>query len=332
MVTSVAKPLNEFNLIKTYFSPLCAAEKGAFGLTDDGAVIQLSPFQNNLVITTDTLVEGVHFLTENLPEDIAAKLLRVSLSDLAAMGATPAFYNLAISLSANLSVNWFKAFTESLEKDQLEFGITLIGGDTVATTGPLTLTISAIGFVKEGGALRRNSAKVGDDIWVSGFIGDGALGLKVAKNEIVNISNSNKQYLLSRYSRPYPRTLLGPMLVGNIHAAIDVSDGLIADLGHICQTSGVGADVNVDTIPMSAASKQLVAVQPQYIDLILGGGDDYELLFTANNTFADLSEDISIRSNVKLTKIGKIVEAKIIRILMPDGNEYPLDKTGYSHF
>jgi thiamine-monophosphate kinase len=323
---------NEFDIINTYFAPLSVLEQGAFSLTDDGAVLDTPDDQKDLVITTDSLVEGVHFLTTDLPQNIAAKLLRVNLSDLAAMGAVPAFYSLAIALPSNLSASWLEAFSRGLAGDQKEFGITLIGGDTVSSSGPLTLTITAIGFVEKGAALRRNGAKVGDDIWVSGFIGDGALGLKVAKNDIPKISEKIKKYLLSSYRTPYPRTLLGPMLVNNVHAAIDISDGLISDLGHICEMSGVGADVQLNGIPMSFATKQIVTKEANYIDLVLGGGDDFELLFTADNTFIDIAKDISRKSNVGLTKIGKIVEPEVIRILKADGAEYHIDKVGYSHF
>jgi thiamine-monophosphate kinase len=323
--------LSEFELIKTYFSPLSEQTEGAFNLTDDAAVLEV-PVEQSLVVTTDTLVEGIHFLSEDGPKDIAAKLLRVSLSDLAAMGAMPAYYSLAIAVTPFMSVEWFKEFSQNLAADQAEFGITLIGGDTVSTSGPLTLSLTAMGFVKTGTALRRSGACIGDDIWVSGSIGDSALGLKVAKGEFDSLAAENKDYLLSRYRRPLPRTSLGQELINNVHSVIDVSDGLVADLGHICKTSDVGAKILMGKIPLSVAGKEAIAIKPRSIDLILSGGDDYELLFTADSTFQKLSKIISERTNVSLTKIGTIIKTKSVCVLDLNGKRYPVSKAGYTHF
>lgn len=322
---------SEFDLIRTYFAPLSALEKGAFNLTDDAAIIEPAKGQS-LVVTTDALVGGVHFLTDDQPEDIAAKLLRVSLSDLAAMGATPAYYNLAIAVPPDLTATWFKAFCQSLAADQKEFGITLIGGDTVSTEGPLTLSLTAMGYVETDKGLRRSGAKIGDDIWVSGSIGDGALGLQAAMGTLSGLDKQDEDYLLSRYRQPCPRTKLGPNLIEFAHAAIDISDGLIADLGHICETSHVGADIQINAIPLSEVAKKRVEQSPGLIDLVLGGGDDYELLFTTNVSFSAISPSIALSSDTILTKIGTITEGPSIRLFDFKGEEYALTKKGYSHF
>jgi thiamine-monophosphate kinase len=327
----VSKHLSEFDLIKSYFAPLAASAEGAFGLTDDAAVLTPTAGKN-FVVTTDALVEGVHFLSDDTPQDIAAKLLRVSLSDLASMGAAPTFYSLAIAINSNTSSEWIKAFAESLATDQTKFGITLIGGDTVSTPGPLMFSLTAMGLVETGNELRRSRAQVGDDIWVSGTIGDGALGLRVARDEIADISDANRDFLLSRYRRPLPRTLLGPELINHAHAAIDLSDGLIADLGHICATSQVGADIHIAAVPLSLATQSIISKQPTYIDTVLGGGDDYELLFTADSAFETESKGIGERAKVAVTKIGTINDRKLIRIFKENGEEHSLSQNGYSHF
>ena len=322
---------SEFDLIATYFAPLSASEPGAFQLSDDAAIVTPPPGQS-LVVTTDALVEGVHFLSSDAPEDIAAKLLRVSLSDLASMGARPASYSLAIAVPAGITSEWFKAFSQNLAEDQQEFAITLIGGDTVSTTGPLTLSLNAMGFVETGNGLRRNGAQIGDDIWVSGTIGDGALGLLVAKAELTDLKSSQSDYLLSRYRRPEPRLKLGLELLDRAHAAIDISDGLIADLGHICETSRVGAEINIADLPLSDAAAAALSREPDLIDLVLGGGDDYELLFTAPSSFEPDVPSLKKRTETSLTKIGSITDTPSIRIFDQNGGEYSPVKKGFTHF
>ena len=323
--------LGEFDIIKTYFSPLSRSEKGAFNLTDDAAVIEI-PDGFSMVVTTDTLVEGVHFLSEDLPENIAAKLLRVSLSDLAAMGSIPAYYNLSIATKSGTSSDWFKAFAEGLLADQMQFGITLIGGDTVATSGPLTLSLTAMGFVKKGNAISRGGAKSGDDIWVSGLIGDAALGLRAATGKLSFVSEKNKKYLISRYTKPVPQTLLGPKLSNHVNSAIDVSDGLIGDLDHICEISKLGADIQIDDIPLSRVAKSVVTEKPDYIDLILSGGDDFELLFTADESFSVIAKSLTKMLDVNLTKIGAMVDRRSIEIFDKNGDKYFIQNNGYTHF
>jgi thiamine-monophosphate kinase len=327
----MTRKLGEFEIIKTYFAPLSQSEKGSFNLTDDAAVIDI-PDGMSMVVTTDTLVEGVHFLSDDLPENIAKKLLRVSLSDLAAMGSVPAFYNLSIATKIGTTSDWFRAFAGGLLADQIQFGITLIGGDTVATSGPLTLSLTAMGFVAKGKAISRGGAKLGDDIWVSGLIGDAALGLRAATGKLSSISEENKKYLISRYTKPAPQTLLGPKLSNHVNSAIDISDGLVGDLDHICETSKLGADIQITDIPLSRAANILVTEKPDYIDLILSGGDDFELLFTADKSFRAVAKSLTEMLDVNLTKIGVMVCRRSIEIFDENGNKYVIKNNGYTHF
>ena len=327
----MTKELGEFEIIQTYFSPLTIAEKGAFSLTDDAAVIEL-PSRKSLVVTTDTLVQGVHFLPKDAPADIAAKLLRVSLSDLAAMGATPAYYNLSVAINSPIDPGWFEEFTLGLLADQNQYNIILLGGDTVKTSGPITLTITAMGYIDKGKALMRGGAKSGDDIWVSGSVGDAAIGLKVANGELSETSDVIKNFFLSRYLRPIPQTLLGPALVDYVNSAIDISDGLIADLNHICQTSNLGAEIQINDIPLSKAASDVLMNKPDYIELVLSGGDDFELLFTADKSFQERKEILTKTLDVKLTKIGTMVDGRSVKIFDNNGGLYPLPKFGFTHF
>ena len=323
--------LNEFKTINKYFAPLSESVQGAFNLTDDAAIID-PPAGQSLVVTTDALVAGVHFLPDDPAEDVAAKLLRVSLSDLASMGAVPAHYTLSIAVPPTQNSSWFKAFSAGLAENQHDFKITLIGGDTVATSGPLTLSLTALGYIEKTKGLRRNGAQAGDSIWVSGTIGDGALGLLAAENKLASLDRANCEYLIQRYRRPNPRTKLGPNLIDIAHAVIDISDGLVADLSHICEISEVGADIQIADIPLSPAAVEGLEKNPVLLDLILGGGDDYELLFTTDPNFAGIFEEVADKSEVALTKIGEITLAKTIRLFDQKGHEYMPHQKGFTHF
>ena len=263
----------EFELIARHFAPLSAAEPGAFALTDDAAVLAIEPGRR-LVVTTDTMVAGVHFLPENPAGAVAAKLLRVNLSDLAAMGAKPLAYTLSAALPENMEDGWLERFAQALAADQASFQVTLIGGDTVATPGPLTLTLCALGTVAEGRELRRSGARPGDVVYVSGTIGDAALGLAALRGELPGLAPELRQALGERYLRPQPRVALGQRLSGLAHAAVDISDGLVADLGHICAASGTGATVEAPRIPLSPAGRAVLEADAERMTTVLAGGDD----------------------------------------------------------
>ncbi len=329
------KKPDEFEIIARFFAPLAAAEPGALGLTDDAALLKPPPGRQ-LVVTTDSLCAGVHFPADEDPGTIAARLIGVNLSDLAAMGAEPWAYTLSLALPKDWRPEFMESFADGLGQQQVTHAIHLIGGDTVATPGPLTLTMTAIGTVAEGRELRRSGARKGDDVYVSGSIGDAALGLKVLKGELTGLRRQQAEYLLARYRRPQPRVRLGGRLFGLASAAIDVSDGLVADLRHVARTSRVEASINVGLVPFSAAAIAAMASDPALLELAITGGDDYELLFTAPTSAAPRLEDLSREMGLALTRIGKIGgdgdKAGHVRVVHEDGREMTIKDGGYRHF
>ncbi len=319
---------DEFGLIARYFAPLAAAEAGAFGLLDDAAVITHEP-GHQIVVTTDALVGGVHFIGDEPARDIARKALRVNLSDLAAMAAVPRAYSLALALPDEVAEDWVADFAAGLGEDQAVFGIDLIGGDTVATPGPLVVAITAHGQCKEGRAVRRAGARPGDRIYVSGTIGDAALGLRVLRGALVV---DDGEMLTARYRLPEPRTTLGPRLAGIATAMIDVSDGLVADLGHIAVASDVGATIRADAIPLSRVVRRLVAADPAHLITAMTGGDDYELLFTAPDDRGGEIAGLAAELDISLSDIGEIGRNQGVRVVAADGETISTGAGGYRHF
>ena len=303
----------EFSRIAKHFRPI--AGPGSLDLTDDAAVFAPPPGRE-LVITADAMVEGVHFLPDTAPGLIARKLLRVNLSDLASMGAEPLGYLITISVPRSLGDDWFAGFTAGLRMDQDMFGISLLGGDTTETPGPLTLSLTAIGHVAPGAALLRSGAQVGDEVWVTGTIGDGVLGLHAARGELADPDG----YLKSRYDLPTPRLRLP--LAGWARAAMDVSDGLFQDLGHICRASGVAAVVEAASIPLSP---QAQAAGPAWQETAWVGGDDYELLLA-------VPPGRALPAGVVATRIGRFVAGEGVTVIGPDGQPLPIARRGWSHF
>lgn len=323
--------LGEFEIIARYFRPLTFGKPGALDLTDDAAFLEPSPGQT-LVAKTDTLVAGVHYFESDPPELVGRKLLRVNLSDLAAKGATPLAYLMALALPKPLEERWLAHFCEGLRADQERFGIYLCGGDTTATSGPAVLTVTALGEVPKGRALLRSGAKPGDLVFVSGTIGDSALGLRAARGEIEGLGSEPKDFLLSRYRVPEPRLALGLRLRGIAHAAIDVSDGLVADLGHVCETSGVGAAIEWSRVPLSEAGRKALAAKPGLRDAVLAGGDDYELLFTGAADSRDAIVEAGQASGVAVTAVGWIVAGTGVSVVDSDGRRIETGSGGYRHF
>lgn len=323
----------EFELIARYFAPLARGSAGAEGLTDDAAFIDVDPAMA-LVVTADALVAGVHFRPEDPPGLVARKALRVNLSDLAAKGARPLGYLLTITLPRHLDAAWVEAFCAGLAADQAEFGITLMGGDTTSTPGPLTLSITAFGTVPRGRALKRSAAQAGDTVVVSGTIGDAALGLLALDGELATLSAAKRNALIDRYHLPRPRTALGPLLAQSedVHAAIDISDGLVADLGHICETSGLAAEIETPRVPLSAAAAAVLDSRPELVAKVLSGGDDYEILFTvAPKNLAAIAE-LGRRLDLPLTAIGRMTSGQGVRVRGADGAVLPLESQGFRHF
>lgn len=303
----------EFALIARHFRPL--AGDGALGLADDAAVFAPPP-GHDIAIAADAMVAGVHYLPDDPPGTVGRKLLRVNLSDMAAMGATPFGYLMTLSLP-EVDDAWLGGFCAGLAEDQRTYGVRLLGGDTTSTKGPAVLSLTILGKVPAGQAVTRSGARPGDAIWVTGTIGDGALGLDVLTGRLA-LSAPHTAFLADRYRLPQPRLL---PIGGLARAAMDVSDGLVQDLGHICRASGCGAVISAPLVPASAAAR---AAGPALLARRLTGGDDYELLLA-------LPPDAV--PPFPATRIGDFIAgAPDVRVLEADGLPLPLGPAGWSHF
>lgn len=326
---------DEFEIIERYFAPLSRGEPGAFGLTDDAAELAIAPGKR-AVITMDAIVAGVHFPLSEDPKTIASRLVRVNLSDLAAKGARPRGYTLALALPDTTTPDWIAAFAQGLAEDQDEFGITLLGGDTTRSRRELMLSLTMIGEVSDNSMILRSGASVGDDIYVSGTIGDAMLGLALMEDRIAAPDDAMRTELIGRFRRPKPRVAVGLGLVGLASAAADVSDGLVADLNHICRASGVSAEIELEFVPLSSAARGLVTDnQPLHLNL-LSGGDDYELVFTAPGNVSEQLQALAAQCGVGLTRIGRVIapDAETSAVIVRDesGKQLEAGDGGYKHF
>jgi thiamine-monophosphate kinase len=335
-----AAALGEFEIIRRFFVPLSRSEPGALSLTDDAAVLSVAP-EGSLVVSTDTIIAGRHFFPEEAAADIAAKGLAVAYSDIAAMGAAPFAYTLSLSLpllwEGEQMISWLEAFCGELQVQQQAMGVGLAGGDTVGTSGPLSLTFTVLGVIDAARALRRSNAHPGDLVYVSGSIGDAAMGLSVLTGGLKELDEAQRDALVSRFRRPQPRLALGSRLAGVAHAAADISDGLAADLGHICDASGVRATIRADRIPLSLAARAALRANPARMAQILGGGDDYELVFAADPAAAEDIARIAIEVDLPLTPIGRIDERtafhkQAVLVVDEEGRELEFAVGGYRHF
>jgi len=324
----------EFELIER-IRQRCAntREDVRLGIGDDAALLAV-PLGQALAVSTDTLVDGVHFPAGTRAFDIGWKALAVNLSDLAAMGATPAWATLALTLP-QADAGWVEAFADGFAALAREFKLALVGGDT--TQGPLCITVTVHGFVPEPLALRRASAREGDAVYVTGTLGDAAAGLRcLDKNDtdaerLMSAPLNAREFLIERLNRPTPRVASGAVLRGRANACIDISDGLLADLGHVCVASGVGAELELETLPASSALLALFDGEVRHT-LQLSGGDDYELCFTASSDKApQLLNDLA-RSGCAATRIGRIVAGSGIRARDSQGHEFAPPRRGWQHF
>ncbi len=316
--------LGEFELIARYFAPLARDFKGAGGLKSDNAFLSADP-RHDLVVKTDTIVAGVHYLADEKPEFVAAKALRVCLSDLAAGGATPFTYQLSLSLARDWTERWVAAFARGLAADQRRYGILLCGGDTVVSPGPITVTITAFGRVPRGRGLTRAGAREGDRLWVSGTIGDGALGLLAARGRI------DSAILEERFRRPQPRTTLGPRLIGIASAAADISDGLLADAGHIGEASRLRVVVERERVPLSVQARRALAAEPALWANVLGGGDDYELVMAVPSRKRKALLAAAQAAGVPVTEIGRLERGRGVQLMIA-GRAARAPRQGYVHF
>jgi thiamine-monophosphate kinase len=326
-------PSGEDSLISRYFKPL-ATDPGAFNLADDAAILKASG--DDIVVTTDAIVEGVHFLSDDPPNTVARKALRVNLSDLAAKGATPAGFVLTLALRS-ADEAWLTPFARGLGEDAAEFGCPLLGGDTVSTPGPPMISITAFGRVPPGKMVHRSGAKPGDRVVVTGTIGDAALGLDILRGGAVATALADdaaaKAMLAGRYRMPQPRTALASALREHANAAMDVSDGLAGDLVKLCAASGVSAAIDAPSIPLSAAAAALLARGTVGIEAIVSGGDDYEILCTIpENRFEAFARAAEV-AKVTVTSIGTVIaDTSAPKFLDAQGREIALPRLSYSHF
>ena len=322
MGTTPASP--EFDVIARHFAR--PARNAVLGVGDDCALVRVSNGMD-LAVSTDTMISGTHFFPDVDPETLGHKALAVNLSDMAAMGAMPYWATLALTVP-EIDHDWLEAFAKGFYDLADEFEVSLIGGDT--TRGPLTLTVTIFGEVPAGAALKRSGARVGEDIWVSGMLGDAALAV-AHRNGRLALDEDDYRNAVMRLYEPTPRVKLGQALRGVATAAIDISDGLVGDLGHICALSGLGATIETPLIPLSAIGKRHVATE-EGLRAVLSGGDDYELCFTAPTNARESMEDLADMLDIPLTRIGRMHKGRGVSVLGADGKPLEIELQGFDNF
>lgn len=326
---------SEEALIGEFWGPLAAGFPGAFGLGDDCAVIA-PPHGCELVVTTDGIIAGVHVLGDEEPGAIAWKALAVNVSDLVAKGANPLAYVMGIALPGNPQRAWLRQFADGLGQAQAAFGCQLIGGDTDCTPGPLSVSITAFGSVPSGGMLRRSTARPGDLVYVSGTIGDAALGLALRRDpsmrERCRLDEAACRYLDAKFRRPQPPIKLTAALRAYASASMDVSDGLIKDFDRLCRASGAGGRIEAARVPLSDAAQTIVARSGATIADLMTGGEDYEVLAAIPAQRAAEYERSAVAAGIAVTRIGAIAEAcDGIAALDASGQQMQLARTGWDH-
>ncbi len=326
----MARRFSEDELIATLFAPLAGA--AALGLRDDAAL--LPPCKSPLVATADALVAGVHFFEDDPPGLIARKALRVNLSDLAAKGAEPVGFLLAIALPPDWTNDWLAAFAAGLGEDALAYRCPLLGGDTVSTPGPLTLSITALGEAPGGRFVARTTGQAGDSVFVSGTIGDAALGLRLRRDEAFarRLSAPARDHLLERYLLPRPRLALTAALRLHATAAMDVSDGLVGDLAKLARASNLGAKVALASVPFSDAAREAIALDPSLLEVALTGGDDYEILCCAGSGAACFAA-AARASGAPCARIGELIAGDRETVFLDEqGKAKNFNRLSFTHF
>lgn len=330
----MARP-TEDDLIARYFRPL-ATSAGAFQLKDDCATLKAEPGEE-LVLKTDAVAEGIHFFSDDSWHHVAQKALRVNLSDLAAKGATPAGYLLSLALPEHWSEAQLADFTAGLAEDQKTFGVTLLGGDTIRSPKGLVITITVIGRVAEGRMARRGGAQAGDLMYVSGTVGDSALGLMrrltSPASGAAHLSREHADFLADRYLLPQPRVGLIAAVHACAHGAMDVSDGLVLDATRMARASGVGIEIDVPSVPLSSAARAVLTSEPDLLRRALTGGDDYELLLSIPRDAIARFETMAAEAKIPVTPIGRVIEGNgTIRLLDAAAREITVTGSGFQHF
>ncbi len=320
-------------LIARYFKPL-ATDPGAFDLNDDAAV--LKPSRDDLVLKTDAVVEGVHFLPDDPPDTVARKALRRNLSDLASKGATPAGFLLTLALRG-ADEAWLMPFSRGLGEDAKQYGCPLMGGETVSTPGPLMISIAAFGRIAPGRMVHRSGAKPGDRVVVTGTIGDAALGLDILRGGRAAAAlvgdAAAREMLVSRYRVPQPRCALVQAVRDHAHAAMDVSDGLAGDLAKLCAASGISAVIDAPSIPLSPAAAAALAAGAVSLEALVCGGDDYEILCAIPEARFEAFLQAAAAAGVAVSSIGTVIAgASAPKFLDAQGSEMRLSRLSYSHF
>ena len=325
----------EDKLITRYFKPLATAQ-GALALTDDAAFFS-PPSGYEVVLKTDAVVAGVHFLPDDPPDGVARKALRVNLSDLSAKGAKPAGCLMTLALPDGISESWLEGFASGLKSDCEQFGYPLYGGDTVRTHGPVSISIFAFGTLPQGSMVRRAGAKTGHRVFVTGTIGDAALGLKLlrepARRMAWNLNDADTKFLIDRYRVPRPRVALAESVRAYASAAMDISDGLVGDLGKLCEVSKVSARIEAKVLPLSSGVRQALRCEPGLIDTVATGGDDYEILCTIAPERVQNFRETAEAAGIPIAEIGEILAGEGPPLLVAaDGTPLSFARASYSHF
>lgn len=315
--------IGEFSFIDKYLKPL--AGEGSLGLVDDAALLPVSE-GHDTVVTKDVLCSDVHFRTEDKPDDIAWKALAVNISDLVAMGAWPAHYMLGLALSGDTEEAWLATFTGGLREVQKAYDISLLGGDTTAVQQGIVISVTAFGYVPTGKAVTRSGARAGDTLFVTGSLGTAALGLHALENR--NIVDE----LQMRYWRPRPRTDFVNVLARYASAAADISDGLLADAGHIASASNVAMDIEEKLVPVDPVARSYLKEHPDLQSCIWSGGDDYEIVFTVSPEKLDAFQQYCAVEKLTVSKVGKVISGRNVRLLDQNGQLVEARQTGYEHF
>ncbi len=320
-------PMTEFDIIAEIFAPLATAP-GAFGLTDDAAVLPARPGMD-WIVTTDQIAEGTDFFAHDPAGSVGQKALRVNLSDLAAKGAAAQFYLLNLALPVGMTREWLTAFAAGLARDQQNYGISLLGGDTSRGEGPVSIAITAFGLVPEGKMLKRAGAKPGQGVYVTGTIGDSGGGLAIFRREKHTLNEAARESLTQSYRLPRPPASFGPKLIGLASASVDVSDGLIADLAHLAKASGVKLVIDAAAIPRSPALRAFWGDSEAAIIRAATAGDDYQIAFTADPAVEEAIAKLD--ANTVITRIGTVTTGEGVA-LMHQGKAANVPAPGYRHF